>query len=134
MAVSISNLKYFFFSRGDFFLGGGGGTLPQNSHYPFKDLCTTRESMGIICCRMECNTQTYVNENHIGSAVSEIIWYTQTNTHKQRIPVTLLLGFYNFSPKILDHLGILPYIQHWCVIFLIRSTCTSCTSPLWPKL
>ena len=42
-----------------------------------------------------------INENHIGSAVSEIIWYIQTNTHKQRIPVTLLLGFYNFSPKIL---------------------------------
>ena len=33
-----------------------------------------------------------VKQNPIGSAVSEILWYEQTDAHTDRDPVTLLLG------------------------------------------
>ncbi len=46
-----------------------GGTLPQNSYKPSKDF-------------------NIVKENHIGSAVIEILWYSDRQTHTD--PVTFI--------------------------------------------
>ena len=62
----MNQFLYFIFKKkkwkrnfeGYFFSWEGGGTIPQNSYKPSK---------------------TYEKKNYIGSAVSEILRYTQTN-------------------------------------------------------
>ena len=66
------------FSRSDFFCKGGG-TLPKNSYKPFEELLET------------------VKENHVGSVVSEILRYTQTDTHTYRQTQIMLLFLKNLS-------------------------------------
>ena len=56
-----------------------------------------------------------VKESHIGLAVSEIFWYTQTQTHTQILSLLIKLDTYGQNcPCINSARHMIPILNNWC--------------------